>query len=360
MESYYIFIYDDKHINKLLSMVSNDDAICDRIFSAHLRGYEKINNTLTYNPHQITYGLALQFNVDPKLQHYINITKLEPMCNLTIASDPIINNPTCFILPRVRRLRTIEHFASTDDSFFGDNFIFFQRGNIPILITAPHGGTLWRNNKVALSKRVLRKGDVSVNDGTNRLMRDLMKAFSQDTHKPYFLIANFSREYIDANRAPNENAYPNSLINAQVYDAYHNIIKEFIAGGGKIIIDMHGCSVTNNAVANIGIIRDDALTITEGDKAAVQAFGNDLSIGIMPIFGNFVQDKLTNNGNNFFGSSMSADCQWSGGYTIRTYGNTSTSISALQIEHTRPIRANADVRAEYVKRFYRSVIDNFT
>src|SRR5947208_318345 len=83
-----------------------------------------------------------------------------------------------------------------------DKYVVVQKGTLPIILSAPHGGTL------ALAKVPERKGGegvaqfVTVRDvNTDLLATKLAEAVSKQLPgKPYLVVAKFSRKYIDANR----------------------------------------------------------------------------------------------------------------------------------------------------------------
>src|SRR5688572_19268645 len=78
--------------------------------------------------------------------------------------------------------------------------ITIQSGEIPIILSAPHGGMRRIDGVIA------RKGDgakqfVTVTDtNSHRLTAALAKSLERKWGKPYVVIALFSRQYLDANR----------------------------------------------------------------------------------------------------------------------------------------------------------------
>lgn len=123
--------------------------------------------------------------------------------------------------------------------------------NVPILLTAPHGG--WNVNDASMTTRpklpgVVFKGDLYTLDlllAIDNQIRIRSRAI------PHVVAAKFHRRYIDANR--------NSKISSQVayapgcdigklnYDCYHECIDECIshvldgnAHGRALLLDIHG------------------------------------------------------------------------------------------------------------------------
>lgn len=119
--------------------------------------------------------------------------------------------------------------APQDFSRHLDNLSYYQRGNLPILITAPHGGTKAipgvpkRTGKNPATGAVIPQFWTLQDDGTI----EIALAVSDNLYqllgaRPYLVAADFDRKYIDANRAGEIAAYENP--NAKpYYDFYHNV-----------------------------------------------------------------------------------------------------------------------------------------
>ncbi len=122
-----------------------------------------------------------------------------------------------------------------------------QRGTLPIILSAPHGGSV----RVPGSKD--RTQGVTVRDDMTAEVALLVaqRLTAKLGAKPSFVIAQFSRKDADANRAPDSNeAFENGAAKAQ-YDAYHAALRTLVdeqraahIGADNhpraLLIDLHG------------------------------------------------------------------------------------------------------------------------
>jgi hypothetical protein len=124
-------------------------------------------------------------------------------------------------------------------------------GDLPLILSAPHGGKLAvpgaarRTGDTFLSKKGVKNNFTVAFDGNvDVLALTLADEIQKRTgHRPYVVVANFSRRYVDANRTPEE-AYESDAGKA-VYDRYHAALRTFrsevIAKWRRgLLIDIHG------------------------------------------------------------------------------------------------------------------------
>lgn len=121
------------------------------------------------------------------------------------------------------------------------NFIRFYEGELPIILSAPHGGDQKPSSIKNRTDGVFDKDDFTI-----ELTQLIIEEFKTLTNKiPYAIISEISREKVDINRKPSE-AYEDEKAKI-VYDEFHNLIKssekkverDFKKG---IYIDIHGQS----------------------------------------------------------------------------------------------------------------------
>ncbi|KGL64168.1 T9SS type A sorting domain-containing protein [Polaribacter sp. Hel1_85] len=121
-------------------------------------------------------------------------------------------------------------------------YIEYIPGTMPVIISAPHGGTLTGSE---LSTRGCGTGEMD--DNTDILIREIQKkCFDQFGVYPYIIINNLRRNKLD----PNRNKSVATCSNTNVYeyfDAYHDFIDaasaDITAKFGKgLYIDLHGQS----------------------------------------------------------------------------------------------------------------------
>lgn len=158
------------------------------------------------------------------------------------------------------------------------NFIQYHKGNLPIIISAPHGG-----DKKPIEFKERTKGIFDKDDFTLELSYEIIDEFKRRTNKtPYAVIASISRTKVDLNRKRDE-AYEDDKTSI-IYNEFHNKIKlaensieeEFKKG---IYFDIHGQSHPR-AYLEFGYLLDNKIlnlhetTLKEyQDKSSIKTLG---------------------------------------------------------------------------------------
>lgn len=233
-----------------------------------------------------------------------------------------------------------------------ERLITIQSGDIPIILSAPHGGTR-RIEGVAVRKGEGAKQFVTVTDtNSHRLTAALAKSLERRWGKPYVVIAQFSRQYLDANR-PSSDAYE-SEIAKPTYDAYHAALKDAVTKtrerwGRGILFDIHGQAAKRDTIFRGTANGKTCSLLTERLGPGVLM----KDIGLLGI--------LHAKGYDIFpapGSDEKEDSRYSGGHIVRTYGSSgSTGIDAVQLElggdfrKESQIEKTADDLAEAITKF---------
>lgn len=129
------------------------------------------------------------------------------------------------------------------ETYFGENdYIEYKAGNLPIVISAPHGGVLEPN---AIPNRNC-SGCVYVRDtNTEELIRQMYDAiFELFGCYPHVIINRLHRRKLDANRAIGDAADGNALAEQAWHDFHHfiNAAKDsvFVKFGKGLYLDLHG------------------------------------------------------------------------------------------------------------------------
>jgi len=207
-------------------------------------------------------------------------------------------------------------------------YVTIQAGTLPIIISAPHGGTL---SIAGVSERQ-GGGEIAqfttVRDiNTDLLAQQLAEAISKKLDgKPYVVVAKFSRKYIDANR-PSQGAYESKEAKP-IYDAYHAALekacKEVKTKWGRgLLIDVHGQAVRADAIFR-GTQNGKTTTLL------TQRFGLKAMTGP-----NGFQGMLEAKGYTVLPpcSSTEKETKFNGGYIVQNYGShTGYGIDAIQME----------------------------
>jgi N-formylglutamate amidohydrolase len=230
--------------------------------------------------------------------------------------------------------------SSAHAEISAEDFILISKGRLPIIISAPHGGTM-RLPGVP-DRRPRGKNFVTTRDvRTLELAQALAAAItSQLSRAPSVVAARFERKQIDANR-PAAEAYdpPGAGGPKIVYDAFHKALRDARAEvttsfHGGIVLDIHGQGREPDAVfrgTNNG--RTVAHLIKQSGQAAVTGpksiFGGLAAKGyrvVPPLGGREREDQLD------------------GGYIVQTYGNRHGGvIDAVQLEFGARLRATENL-----------------
>ena len=129
-----------------------------------------------------------------------------------------------------------------------EELVRVQAGELPIIISAPHGGRLDVPDVDIRTGRGLVAGPsgyvMSRDTGTEELADEVLKAIDRRFGKPaYAVIARFHRKHIDANR-PADEAYEDPDAKA-TYDRFHNQLDAYCREvqkkfGKGLLLDLHG------------------------------------------------------------------------------------------------------------------------
>lgn len=201
-----------------------------------------------------------------------------------------------------------------------------RAGELPIVITAPHGG------RRPLLGVPVRTGDgvtkfVVVNDtNTDVLAEKVASAIEKKMGKrPHLVIAHFERKYCDVNR-PAASAYESDKAKP-AYDAYHTAVRKACQmakddWGGGLLLDLHGQAADAGAIFR-GTQNGKTVTLLTERHGAKALTGPDS-----------IQGRLEKKGYKFIPAADSTDTEdkrFNGGYTVGTYG-TGTGLDAIQLE----------------------------
>jgi len=233
--------------------------------------------------------------------------------------------------PATRDAATAENLQGN----LGGGLVTATPGTLPILLSAPHGGTR-RMDGVPnrTGENVARKRGAKTNfsfafdRNTDTLTFAVASAIERLTgQRPYVVVAHFSRRQIDANR-PAEEAVESEEAR-KVYDAYHDALRQFRAEilarhGTGILIDLHGHGgnpeVLYRGTADGQTVRN--LRETRGQDALTGDTGL-----LAPLARAGIKLQPEN------GSPAAENPALNGGYIVRKYGSfAGGSFDAVQLE----------------------------
>lgn len=249
-----------------------------------------------------------------------------------------------------------------------NNYTEYIAGNLPLIISAPHGGT---DSASALPDRTY--GTTSTDLNTAELSRAIRTAcFNRHGRWPHVIICRVPRTKIDCNREIVEGAQQVAATET-VWNEYHNLIrlaKEAVTSshGRGLLIDIHGHGHTLQRIElgynlTTSTLNQSSFTATEQNSSCIRELANrtrvtfqellrgSLSLGTflttrgypsIPSFTDPNPGKTTDGQDNPY---------FSGGYTVEIHGtmspNTGT-INAIQMEcNFTGVRDSSESRAAF-------------
>lgn len=224
-----------------------------------------------------------------------------------------------------------------------------EKGTIPILITAPHGGDQPIPNVAKREDQSLGR-DTGTYEIATELAAHLKDALGG---KVYLVAARFQRGYIDANRAP-EKAYDDEDARPY-YDEFHDAIRAYVKEirqkwpGRGILIDIHCQPKHEDLVRGT---RDGSTC-----KGLLARCGDEALIGPDSIFGQMAKMEYTIVPDNVApGKEPLEPRDYNGGYIVATYGSMADDgIDAIQLEFFQKLCKDDETRAKISKDLAKAV-----
>jgi len=248
-----------------------------------------------------------------------------------------------------------------------NNYTEYIAGNLPLIISAPHGGT---DSASALPNRTY--GTTSTDSNTAELSRAIRTAcFNRFGRWPHVIICRVPRTKIDCNREIVEGAQGVAATEA-VWNEYHNLIriaKDAVTSsyGRGLLIDVHGHGHTLQRIElgynlTTSTLNQSSFTTADKNSSCIRELANrtrvtfqellrgSLSLGTflttrgypcIPSITDPNPGKTNGTDNDYF----------SGGYTVEIHGtmspNTGT-INAIQMEcNFTGVRDSSESRADF-------------
>ena len=221
------------------------------------------------------------------------------------------------------------------------DYILKHSGQLPIILSAPHGGGLEAPGIPPRSGEALAKGPSGFftgrDTGTEELAREVVVAIEKRFGKrPYLVASRLHRKYLDPNR-PAAIAFDNTAIQP-VYDLYHDSLAEYCREVTNqfrvgLLIDIHGQSSRTDTVFRG---TKNGLTVSR----LREKFGQAAHDGPQSLFG-LLQTRGWTVVPDMLGQAVAVDKQpadkeqagFTGGYIVQTYGShQSQPIDAMQLE----------------------------
>jgi N-formylglutamate amidohydrolase len=226
-----------------------------------------------------------------------------------------------------------------------DDFVTIQKGTLPIILSAPHGGRL----KVPGVPERLGKGIANfqtVLDDFTAEIAELVavRLENQLAGKPWLVIARFERKYLDVNR-PRELAYESEQARPY-YDAYHEALaaackavhKKF---GRGLLLDIHGQGLFPDAICR-GTQNGKTVQVLRDRYGWYALTGKRGLLGVLERGGYTILPACS------AAPNTKEEPLFAGGHIVATYGShTSYAIDAVQLELGNRLREKG--KAGYTK-----------
>lgn len=210
-------------------------------------------------------------------------------------------------------------------------------GALPIILSAPHGGRrpipgVAERRGVGVAQFTTGR-DNNTDELAQRIAAKLEERLSQ---KPFLVVAQFERKYLDVNR-PRRDAYESAEAQPY-YDVYHRALTqacEQVSRGWDraLLLDIHGQSEGDTIYRGT----HNGKTVS----SLIRRFGAEAITGPKSIFA-----QLERMGYKILPSSREShkETRYAGGYIVQTYGShRATGIDAIQLEFGTSLRARANL-----------------
>ncbi len=247
-------------------------------------------------------------------------------------------------------------------SFATDEFLQIQRGELPILITAPHGGSLAIPGvpKRTGPEAELKSGKFVTGQDTRtfELATATAKQVLELAGKPPYLVAfKAHRQYADVNRPAKEGVEDEKA--RLVHAAFHGQVREFVDElrkkfpQGALLLDIHGQAASAETIYRGTQNGTTVLKLVE--KHGAGALTGEASIlGYLAAKGIKVEPPNTPPG------TPPETQAFGGGYIVRSYGShTTNGVDAIQLEFGASFRTDAPKR-EATAKFLAEAIKAYT
>ncbi len=242
--------------------------------------------------------------------------------------------------------------SASAQSHATNEFLHVQRGELPIIITAPHGGSLAIPGvPKRLGPEVERTSGKFVTGQdvrTFELATETAKRVAELTgKKPYLVASKAHRQYVDPNR-PEKEAVEHEKAKV-VHAAFHGQVREFVDEvrknfpHGALLLDIHGQASFPDTL--IRGTQNGTTVMRMVEKYGVTALTGEASIlGFMAGKGVKVEPLNTPPG------TPPEPRGFNGGWIVRSYGShTTNGVDAIQLEFGSALRTDAKRREEMSK-----------
>ena len=226
--------------------------------------------------------------------------------------------------------------AEADEPLKVEDFVSIQKGTLPIIVSAPHGGKKPLPDvpdRLGVGIKLFAKvRDTNTSELAEKFIAALEKQLGG---KVWFVIARFERKQLDVNR-PREAAYENEKAKP-IYDAYHEALATACKAvkqqhGAGLLLDIHGQGLFEHQLCR-GTQNGKSVKLLKERHGWQAVVGRNSVLGQMEKAGVKVLPRCD------AGEDAKEETQFNGGYIVQTYGShTGYAIDAIQFEFGTHLR----------------------
>jgi N-formylglutamate amidohydrolase len=219
--------------------------------------------------------------------------------------------------------------------------VIARSGDLPLLISAPHGGTLAVPGSSPRKGEGQPKGASGYFTGRDNGVEELAQETAAEVKRitgnaPYLVVASFHRKYADCNRPPSLATEDDAA--RAVYMEYHDAMRracaEMVARwGGGLVIDIHGQGSSRSTVYRG--TKNGLSTATMRDR-----FGPGVHNGPESLIGRLAARGWTVHPE----AGGREQAGFTGGYITQTYGAREMGTDAVQLEFGADFRSTPAAR----------------
>ncbi len=256
------------------------------------------------------------------------------------------------------------------------DYVTYTSGNIPLIISVPHGGTL---KPIDILDRNCPNSVNVMDEFTIELAESIINEFVAKGYQPYIIINTLHRSKMDANRNRNEATCgdKNALkvwdyFHQKIMGSYTEVTTKFQKG---LYLDLHGHGNPKQRVELGYLLYEDELalppqTINSNSILEVSSIRNLAKTNLNNIshynlltgdyaFGTLLDTEGYNSVPSKNDSiPLASDNYFSGGYNTANYSSyNGGTIDGIQVECNRlNLRETSDSRKEFAKAFTQTVL----
>lgn len=227
-----------------------------------------------------------------------------------------------------------------------------HQGTLPLLLTCPHGGD--RKPKGVPVRESTAPGCAAPNIQSDLFTREITTRVAQAIletvgEAPYVVMAEYHRQYIDANRPETCAFEPGADAAEPFYSEYQDTIRSFVDeirsenDDSGLLLDIHGTVRIAEDPADVYFGTDDGKTVSDHlalfTRRSLRGLLTAAEYSISPAQPDIKETS-----------------QVSGGFTVQTYGSShSDGIDAIQLEISDNIRKPPANRKLFIEHLARAI-----